>query len=80
VTGGLYRLSHTRHAPPAIHLHLLPTLYLLPTITVPGLLLLFPLDCACGGSVEVWTSGGRAGSVDMEVWRYGGRVGMEAGR
>jgi hypothetical protein len=38
---------------PAIKLlpviQLLSTIYLLPAITVPGLLLLFPLDCACGG-------------------------------
>jgi hypothetical protein len=31
---------------PAIQL--LPAIYLLLSITVPGLLLLFPLDCACG--------------------------------
>jgi hypothetical protein len=33
----------------SLALCLLPTLYLLPAITVPGLSLLFLLDCACGG-------------------------------
>jgi hypothetical protein len=79
-----------------LHLHLLHAIqlllaiHLLPVIAVPRLLLLFPLDCACGGgvwrrhrSLVVW-KGCRHGGLEavqvlevVEVWRSGGRGGLE---
>src|SRR6266480_3767900 len=76
--------SSPRHPAPIYYPAPAPALYLLPTIAAPGFLLLFPLNCSCGGSAR--GGGVRGGVLRRRGVRRGGvrrrgvrRVGVRRG-